>query len=523
MFRNMSTHITRCAPLAVVMLVAACLPDKGATPPIDPAEAARLNFKRAALYSNAIKYRDSERKARGFSGTASMSARALVGSDGNTEIELSTGSLDPFQDGRGHINSVIMGVHALGNKLVSVERIESPDRGPYLRYTTTGIGAGDRLRFLGHLSGVDWRRNAIVIVEEMVKRRPNLAVLSVTAPNTAPLNADVIITAAIGERNGDVGARGNCVLYVNGIEADRADNIWVDAGDVVSCEFLHNFTTSGVNSMEVRIEGVSPRDDDASDDAASGSIEIQGDRPFAYDLVAKSSSIFDSTMAVTHWWNPDSSQAQVTSRISSVETHAQQASLSAWLPKAIEFPVDRIDLSMMADGAQIHTVSLEAVFADEVVGDALNGSACIARADATTGIAFKLCVTHETVNGVTSSRTILDYGQKAGSVTYRSEDSQTRWSQTRGNYYSFNSPSTKAGPGEGRVVSYGQGMSVDVEVMSRGSRFFAEPVIDLPTKVETVRPDPICVKTKVSTGYTYRCDTKAKWSYSQEGQTSGGN
>ena len=70
----------------------------------------------------------------------------------------------------------------------------------------------------------------------------------------------VVSTATIGERNQDIGARGSCVLSVDGIEADRADAIWVDAAGLVSCAFTHTFETSGAKSVSVQVANVVPLD-----------------------------------------------------------------------------------------------------------------------------------------------------------------------------------------------------------------------------------------------------------------------
>src|SRR5205085_343557 len=98
------------------------------------------------------------------------------------------------------------------------------------------------------------------------------------------VDVPVTLLATVGEGNGDVGARTDCVLYVDGVEADRARGIWVDAGDQVSCAFLHTFTSEGDHALRVAAEGVNPADFDLSNNAAVGTIHIgaQRDRRFSY-------------------------------------------------------------------------------------------------------------------------------------------------------------------------------------------------------------------------------------------------
>ncbi len=57
-------------------------------------------------------------------------------------------------------------------------------------------------------------------------------------------------------------SRAACVLSVDGIEADGADPIWVDAGGLVSCAFTHTFETTGTKSLSVQIADPSPSDYD---------------------------------------------------------------------------------------------------------------------------------------------------------------------------------------------------------------------------------------------------------------------
>jgi hypothetical protein len=76
------------------------------------------------------------------------------------------------------------------------------------------------------------------------------------------------------ELNGDVGARADCVLYVNGNATDRATRVWLDAGDVVGCFFTHRFESLGVHAVNVQLENVTPGDWDRGNNQASAAIEV---------------------------------------------------------------------------------------------------------------------------------------------------------------------------------------------------------------------------------------------------------
>jgi hypothetical protein len=129
-----------------------------------------------------------------------------------------------------------------------------------------------------------------------------LAALRVEGPANALVGLPVNFTAFVMERNGDVGARASCVLYVDGTAVDRADGIWVDAGRVVSCAMAHSFSTTGTHTIDVRAENVQPGDYDDANNGASGSIQIVQLREFrtfslqASSLVQNSRTRYISTL-----------------------------------------------------------------------------------------------------------------------------------------------------------------------------------------------------------------------------------
>lgn len=62
------------------------------------------------------------------------------------------------------------------------------------------------------------------------------------------------IVATVTETTGAAGMKADCVLLVDGVEADRIRALWVDAGDAVSCAFTEHFAREGTYGMEVRAE-----------------------------------------------------------------------------------------------------------------------------------------------------------------------------------------------------------------------------------------------------------------------------
>lgn len=111
-------------------------------------------------------------------------------------------------------------------------------------------------------------------VYETVKLRPDLAVQNLTFPTTAIVQQVVNIRASIAELNGDTGATTSCVLTVDANKVDQANNVYVDAGGGVTCEFSHTFSTTGTHSIQVTAASPVPGDWDLSNNTASATITI---------------------------------------------------------------------------------------------------------------------------------------------------------------------------------------------------------------------------------------------------------
>jgi len=141
------------------------------------------------------------------------------------------------------------------------------------------------------------------------------------------------------ERNGDVGARASCVLYVDGTAVDRVDGIWVDAGGVVSCAMTHSFSTAGTHALEVRAENVRPGDYDDANNRATASIQIVQLREFrafslqANSLVQNSWTRYISTLTtlegIQETWD----------QTTSMQGPSQFASMTGLIERKLNFPV----------------------------------------------------------------------------------------------------------------------------------------------------------------------------------------
>jgi hypothetical protein len=219
---------------------------------------------------NRIKPSDNGKKpGTGGSGSSTLELSALFGNDGATTIEASTGSLED-----GTTNGTLTKVQL---KLFLDSVITANFTGLTAGYWSTTDGRlvpGDTVQAKGTIKPLTGKGTDNVTVSTTVHFRPDIAVLSVEAQDPVIRDIPHVFVAVVREQNGDRGARGDCVLAIDGVDVDRATGIWVDAGTTVSCQFAHAFGTLGDHAVTVRVDNVTPGDWDTANNAATLNVNV---------------------------------------------------------------------------------------------------------------------------------------------------------------------------------------------------------------------------------------------------------
>ena len=292
----MARPLYRVATLAAVASVlVACSESVVGPAPLKRAGSVASNAGRGPV-PNGQKYRQqTTAHATGRSGSASLTGRALMAKDGSVQVELTTGQLD--QSGApGNISKVqLKFFHP-----ASAEMHEPTQN--YNGLTGGGTWTGSynekvrhqKFQAQSNIRGIDPKRTDVVTIDGRVDLRPDVAVTAVSAPGQAMRNTSVAILGTIAELNDDVGATTNCVLYVNGVEVDRANGVWVADGDMVTCAFAYTFMSNGNYTLTVRAESVVPGDWDLANNANSATIEIRDPRMNSYGYAYQSN--------YNYWW-----------------------------------------------------------------------------------------------------------------------------------------------------------------------------------------------------------------------------
>lgn len=285
---------------------------------------------------NSVKYADTGVKnATGRAGSASIEARALLNRDHTTTVEVTTGSFDGGV-APGTIARVQVQVPA-GDGTIA-KNFNDLDGGGTFRGDVSGAIGGDRIAVQANVRGIDPARTDVVEAEATVAMRPDLAVTGVVTPPNAILGNVGRIRGIIRELNGQVGARANCRLLINGVEVDRAENIWVDAGRTVQCAFAPILDTAGTMNATVVVDAVNPDDWDDSNNSHTEPFTVWNllDEFYGWSATAKETRIDLYDYQKRSW----------TERTRTENGVYQSFTFNA----VIRAPFDLANISMTADG-----------------------------------------------------------------------------------------------------------------------------------------------------------------------------
>lgn len=370
------------------------------------------------LVANGVRYRDTGGKpATGRSGNAELVAEALLAKNGTATLEYTSQHVTDWWQGPGLITRVQTKALAPDGKLKFIDNFHSPSgyHGRVVQYP--GLSRGDRLQLQANVHGIDPHRVDVVSVTETVKLLPDLRV-EVTAPSQVEAHTPVNILAAISEHNGDVGSDAICELYVDGALADWAYNVWVDAGDAVTCAFTWSFQAGGTYPVEVRVHAPEHGDWEPADNADTVTIEVGSGTTQFYHSANFTQSITESHIIYTgSWRDTNSGQANESRSEYHNQSRQQIAYLYAFTPRPFPGPVD-LRVSMSTGGRQLH--------AAEWTAGSEEGSWCTDHGEGR--VMFWMCADNDPAWAYTQ----FSYTRFAGSVTYHSLGYSRTWDELTG-------------------------------------------------------------------------------------------
>ncbi len=494
----------------VVLILAISLPSYGSQPQVFP---------------NGQKYRDAGvQPATGRSGNALLQVQALRG---KAKTDVTVTSTDLSGTPAGTLQKVQ--VKFFGNQQqVTVNDNYRGDalHGDTATFSYESAVRGQHLQAQANVGGIDAPRTDVVTVDGTVALRPDLAVLSVTAPAKAFTNQQVTITALVAELNGDTGAHANCNLSVDGVPVDSAESIWVDAGDSVTCEFTYAFASTGVKQLSVGLTNVDPADYDDSNNQASTQIEIVDPSvPVAYNLTASDEDTATHNGTTTHytWTAIGAGSSYVYDYTDNEDTlvHSVQYQAVLDFPRPVKFPVV-VQSSGASDGQTFISTSFTLNASSSYSGA---GSSTTCGSSYQAARWFKVCTYSVTSNGQVRQWTDVQTGTRSGTVTFYSNISSTTLFDTGvKNVYSYNSTST-FNNGYQPTPSLGNHVDVRASVADASATYNVAAGVDLFAVDVTSAPPQSCTSWDILYSYAhsvgYSCTDSSLHLYGTAGSATG--
>lgn len=224
---------------------------------------------------NAKHYRESGvGNASGRTGSAHLTARALLDKDGNTTVEVTTGVLDSTATPPGSFAKVqLKPLGPDGDAMLTQNFTPLSTPTGYYSFGWPSLYRHQQAQIQANITGIDSGADVVTVIDT-VKLRPDLAIQNFKLPDSVFVNTPVTIPANVVELNGDSSATTTCQLTVDDVVVDQAKNVYVDAGGGVSCAFSYTFTSTGTHSIQVTASNVLPADWDTGNNFASGTINI---------------------------------------------------------------------------------------------------------------------------------------------------------------------------------------------------------------------------------------------------------
>ena len=491
--------------------------------------AARCQTVPSSAVSSLKHYRESGvGNATGRSGSAVMTARALLGKDGQTTVEMTTGLLDSSVTPPGSFTKVqFKPLDAAGNPLFLRNFIPPSGAGGYYSFTWPSLHRAEQIQLQGNVNDIDKNRTDVVTLVETTKLRPDLTVQNLILPSSAVVNHAVNISASIVELNGDASATTTCMLAVDGGNVDQANNVYVDAGGSVSCLFVYKFTSAGTHTVQVTAANVAPGDWDVSNNSASGTISITspGTAEHASATFGDSNGVFSQNSDTYEVWS-GGNVIENNSNTYGTSGHTQASDLQlvsggcaggtdaiAW-----QFPVSLTYTESM-DGVQKYSVT------DQVVGYTTStGPTSFPFCNSTVAtLTFQYGVTYandhfqhlsselffDNASNLVWSYQTLEISRNAGDVTYFSYGYQCVWWQSPSgtcnnpsDYYVWNSPQQNA---YGTLITVGSNWTPRIVTTdASGKTFSGSLTVPLSTQHNLSQSNNCYNYGPDSSGYTYR-------------------
>lgn len=319
------------------------------------------------------------------------------------------------------------------------------------------------------------------------------------------------LAATLRELNTDVGARAHAVLYVDGLEVDRAADLWIAPGGTVSVAFSHRFDAPGRHAVAVRLEGVRPADWDEGNQTASGVLEVvEASTPLSYYA---SVNDFDHRRVVLerHAYGTQVEGSDWFNRYTESGWDHESYFQFSHNTRAFRFPVAAASLQESTDGKPVAALQLQNIPAAYDSSWSASGlshreqGAYAYDAATNTYLYFSTyAITDDATQQPIYATSFGTATRYAGEVTYHSIGYSLTWDGSAGSFYTWN---TRGGAQVGLPrVALGMGYAMDFWLTdAAGEAFHAQARIPLQRYDITEDTPWSCTSTQEGNVQYYNC------------------
>lgn len=413
-----------------------------------------------ARISNSVKYKDSAPFARATVRDASIQTRALLGRDGVTTIEITTGQLDVANSATGTLEKVQLKVSGKNGWTKNYNNAKST--GTFV-LPVSGLTRGTVIQI--HANVRTSRNVQVLQVTDTVRLRPDLQVGTISVPATVTAGVPVSLSASVRELNGDTGARATCALNVNGKLVDTATNIWVDAGGSVQCLFSTTFA-AGTHNVSVTAANVVPGDWDLGNNTASATVTAAAANQNVWSSTATQTVVRDKR--VTTFSDRPADKTNFTDKTSTVDF----LTFNGTIPFLLNLDNTMMRVVEKTDGAQIQNFNVSLGYP--------SGSC---RVDMGRNLVMTVCHT-------SAGKTTVNMTRRGETVVYISRGWFAKYSggQVVGwDAYIMDEFST-----QGQGPRYGNTVSLDVSLTDGSRSWSADPFMNLTPFEEAPQSSRTC-------------------------------
>jgi hypothetical protein len=472
---------------------------------------------------NSVKYSDrGEKPSRGRSSKGqNVWSRALLGSDGTVTLEIATAEFESGAPTVGQVEKVqVTSVLPDGRKSV-LNVNDVPNNTGDVALAIGPRTHGTMLDVQANIDDSRGKRTDVVTTQPKVVHRPDLRVLPLDLPPRVQVGMPFDLAATVREMRGDLGARADCVLTVDGAQADRVSGMWVDAAGAASCLFrAPAFTSAGPHSVTIRVEQVAPGDYDLANNSATTSIEAVLPPPVApgdpvehvvldHQVKITQRVGHSKSMQTTFYEGSNGSRSDTHLDVDA-DHREQNASFMTWTRRTLRptpgTPVvdgvvsipARVAFTESSMGNVVETFSLPAIPLTINYGTLPGfGGGCYLSGPYSAGFSLSICTSWDAAG---AGETFVQYTRFASEVQYLSRSYQNAL-DAQGSLSSTASPPSYSISAAGRsFVAYQSSVTYDFLIDAGSFTFGTHPTVALATTPYNADTPPVCSLPSTTTG-----------------------